>query len=142
MNLSIGLELADSDEAIGITVPALNIENYSCYSSADEEEEIIPMVKEAISLVLDDMSLNAPELISKISDLGIRKYKEDKEYSDFNNWMVLEFDLSPYLGKQKRVNISLSEGVLHTIDRVVESRAEYRDRSHFLEVAARHEFNL
>lgn len=142
MNLSIGLELADDDESIGIVVPALGIGNYSCYSAADEESEIIPMVKEAISLILDDMSQNYPELISKIFDAGIRDYRTNKDFEDFNNWMVLEYDLSPYLGKQKRVNVSLSEGVLKTIDSVVESRAEYRDRSHFLEIAARHEFSL
>lgn len=142
MNLSIGLELVDNEESIGIVVPALGIKNYSCYSSADHEEDIIPMAKEAISLILDDMSQNAPELISKISDFGIRNYRENNDFEDFNNWMVLEYDFSPYLGKQKRVNISLSEGVLQTIDSVVESRTEYRDRSHFLEVAARHEFSL
>ena len=142
MNLSIGLELADNDESIGIVVPALGIENYSCYSAADDESEIIPMVKEAISLILDDISQNAPELISKISDLGIRDYRSNNDFEDFNNWMVLEYDFSPYLGKQKRINVSLSEGVLQTIDSVVESRSEYRDRSHFLEVAARHEFSL
>ncbi|QBG34860.1 type II toxin-antitoxin system HicB family antitoxin [Litorilituus sediminis] len=142
MNLSIGLELADNDEAIGIVVPALGIGNYSCYSAADDESEIIPMVKEAISLILDDMSQNSPELVSKISDLGIRNYRTNEDFEDFNNWMVLDYDLSPYFGKQKRINISLSEGVLKTIDSVVESRSEYRDRSHFLEVAARHEFNI
>ena len=142
MNLSIGLELADNDESIGIVVPALGVGNYSCYSAADEENEIIPMVKEAISLILDDMSQNSPELVSKISDLGIRSYRSNEDFEDFNNWMVLDFDLSPYLGKQKRINISLSEGVLQTIDSVVDSRSEYRDRSHFLEVAARHEFSL
>ncbi len=142
MNLSIGLELANDDESIGIVVPALGIGNYSCYSAADDESEIIPMVKEAISLILDDMYQNSPGLISKISDLGMRDYRSKDDFEDFNNWMVLEFDFSPYLGKQKRVNISLSESVLQTIDSVVKSRTEYRDRSHFLEVAARHEFSL
>jgi len=142
MNLSIGLELVDSDESIGIVVPALGIESYSCYSSADNEGEIIPMATEAISLILDDMSQNCPELIPKIFDLGMRGYKGNHDFTDFNNWMVLDYDFSPYLGKQKRVNVSLSEGLLQTIDSVVESRAEYRDRSHFLEVAARHEFSL
>ena len=142
MNLSIGLELSETDEAIGIVVPALSVGNYKCYSAADDESEIIPMVKEAISLILDDISQNEPELISKIVDLGIREYKKDSDFEDFNNWMVLEYDFSPYLGKQKRINVSLSEGIIQTIDTVVESRSEYRDRSHFLEVAARHEFTL
>ena len=142
MNLSIGLEISDNDESIGIVVPALGIEHYSCYSAADHESEIIPMVTEAISFILEDMSQNSPELISKIVDLGMRAYKDFHDFDDFNNWMVLEFDFSPFLGKQKRVNISLSEGLIQTIDSVVKSNSNYRDRSHFLEVAARHEFSL
>jgi hypothetical protein len=139
MYISVGLEIGKADEAIGLVVPALNIENYACYSAADDEQNIIPNVKEALALLLDDMSQNNPELIARIEDYGIRHYQKLSDYEDFNNWSMVEFDLSPYLGKQKRFNVSMSEGLIQTIDTIVDARPEYKDRSHFFEVAARHE---
>lgn len=139
MYISVGLEIGNENDSIGIVVPALNIDGYSCYSAADNEQGIIPNTKEALALLLDDIIQNKPELISQIVDNGIRHYQQQDEYEDFNNWSMIEFDLSPYLGKQKRVNLSMSEGLLQTIDIVVQARPEYKDRSHFLEVAARHE---
>jgi len=139
MYISVGLEIGNEDDAIGIVVPALNIDGYSCYSAADSEQDIIPNTKEALALLLEDIAQNKPELIAQIEDYGIRHYQQQSDYEDFNNWSMVEFDLAPYLGKQKRINLSMSEGLIQTIDTVVNAHDEYRDRSHFLEVAARHE---
>jgi len=97
MYLSIGLEIGDPKHAIGIVVPALNTGNYGCYSAADTEQDIIPNTKEAISLLLADMVECKPETVMQIEDLGLRHYQSLKEYKDFNNWGMIEFDLSPYL---------------------------------------------
>ncbi|MDF4300013.1 type II toxin-antitoxin system HicB family antitoxin [Vibrio parahaemolyticus] len=51
----------------------------------------------------------------------------------------MEIDVSKYSGKSQRVNISLPESLLAVIDRKVENSDLYRDRSHFLAIAARNE---
>lgn len=138
MKLSIGLEIGSEDEAIGIVVPALYIGDYGCFSGADDEDQILPMVQEAIALVLEDMADQQPELIPTIHDKGIRVYRDEPEWVDFTNWMVIDFDVSAYLGSQKRINVSLAEGLITSIDACVQAnKGTYRDRSHFLEVAAK-----
>ncbi|MFZ3401468.1 type II toxin-antitoxin system HicB family antitoxin [Vibrio harveyi] len=53
--------------------------------------------------------------------------------------LQIEIDVSRYSGKTQRVNVSLPESLLAVIDRRVENSDLYRDRSHFLAIAARNE---
>lgn len=54
--------------------------------------------------------------------------------------MLLDVDLTEFMGKPKRINVSLPDGLIQLIDtRVKASQGQYRDRSHFLAVASRHE---
>ncbi|EJB8455195.1 type II toxin-antitoxin system HicB family antitoxin, partial [Vibrio parahaemolyticus] len=72
-------------------------------------------------------------------DQGALVYKEDQSYSFCDVWLQIEIDISRYSGKSQRVNISLPESLLAVIDRKVENSDLYRDRSHFLAIAARNE---
>ncbi|EOR1523346.1 type II toxin-antitoxin system HicB family antitoxin, partial [Escherichia coli] len=52
----------------------------------------------------------------------------------------IDVDLSEIEGKQQRINISLPDVLIRRIDGYVrESGGVYKDRSHFLAQAARHE---
>ncbi|GEA25435.1 hypothetical protein VH1807_contig00109-0002 [Vibrio harveyi] len=53
--------------------------------------------------------------------------------------LQIEIDVSRYSGKTQRVNVSLPESLLAVIVRRVENSDLYRDRSHFLAIAARNE---
>ncbi|MNR15355.1 hypothetical protein D3C85_1318830 [compost metagenome] len=51
-------------------------------------------------------------------------------------WAVVDFDVTPYLGKSVRFNASLPEHLLHRIDEKVNKDRRYASRSGFLATAA------
>lgn len=129
----------NENEAWGMVVPALCNEQFGCYSAADSQEEIPAMVTEAILLIAEDM-VQAGYGVEQIKDAGFMGYADDREYSDFPVWFMINVDLSAFEGKQQRINIALPDTLIQRIDnRVKESGHVYRDRSHFLAEAARHE---
>lgn len=133
----IGIEKPKTDqEAYGIVVPAFNDAGYGCFSAADTESEILAQAKDAILSMAEEMAedgIPMERLKSERID-----YRDDPDYGQVDQWLAFEVDLSA-IGKQQRVNISLSAGLLARIDSFVQRSGKFRDRSHFLAVAADHE---
>lgn len=143
MIFTVGLEIPESTEttAYGMIVPALCEHNYGCFSAADEVEELLPMVTEAIQLNLESMAEDGFDLTT-LKDKGIPHYKNDPEYADFKDWFLVDVDISPYLGAKQRINITMPEFLLNRIDRRVAAMGNfYKDRSHFLATAAHRELH-
>ena len=142
MLFTIGVELPNSpEEAFGLVVPALCNDNYACFSAADNQEEIAVMAREAILGIIEDMAENNID-VESIKDTGVLSYRANPEYEHCTLWCLVEVDLSPYTGKQKRINISIPESLIGRIDATVaSSHGKYKDRSHFLSVAARNQIN-
>lgn len=140
MLFSIGVELpTHDDEAFGLVVPALCAVGLGCFSAADSEDEIIPMVTEAITMMLEELR-DQGRTLDTIKDLGVMHYRTDPEYAYCGAWLMLDIDTSAFEGKPKRINVSLPDNLIQHIDnRVKASHGQYRDRSHFLAVSARHE---
>lgn len=143
MLFSIGVESPKNEnEAFGLIVPALCNDEYGCFSAADSEQEIAAMVTEAIGLIVEDM-IEAGASALEIVDKGVMSYRKVEDYAHCDLWLLLEVDLSAYEGKPKRINISLPDVLIQRIDNQVKSSAGlYRDRSHFLAVAAKNEMRL
>ena len=57
-------------------------------------------------------------------------------------WAVVDFDLTPYLGKSVRFNASLPENLLLRIDERVSKDHRYASRSGFLATAALRELSV
>ncbi len=57
-------------------------------------------------------------------------------------WAVVDFDLTPYLGKSVRFNASLLESLLMRIDEKVNRDHRYASRSGFLATAALRELSV
>ncbi len=141
MLFSIGIELPKNDEqAFGIVVPALCEQGYGCFSAADTEEEIPAMVTEAITLILESIIDDGKSLLD-IKDRGFIYYQKQHDYQFCNAWLKLDIDLTAFEGRPKRINISLSDILISRIDQYVKASPQYRDRSHFLAQAARHEMS-
>lgn len=140
MLFSVGVELPTQDnEAFGLIVPALCSAGFGCFSAADSEPEIPAMVTEVITMVLEELRDQGHQL-DFIKDLGVMRYRADPEYAYCGAWLMLDVDTSQFEGKPKRINVSLPDTLIQHIDnRVKSSRGQYRDRSHFLAVSARHE---
>ena len=129
MLFSVGVEYPSHDgEALGLVVPALCNDDYACFSAA-----------EAIAIVVEEMVSNGNSGDS-IKDLGPRHYRQLADYKHCDGWLLLDVDLTEFMGKPKRINVSLPDGLIQLIDsRVKASQGQYKDRSHFLAIASRHE---
>lgn len=140
MFFSVGVETPkDEDTAYGMIVPAFSAYDYGCFSAADKQDQIAPMVKEAILMVIDDLVDEGKVSPDNIVDAGYMVYAANPEYADFDSWFMIDVDLSEFEGKPQRINISLPDTLITRIDTKVKGNTIYRDRSHFLAVAARHE---
>ena len=140
MFFSVGVEMpANENEAFGLVVPALCNDDFGCVSAADYQDEIAEMVREAILLIVDLMVERGMD-ITQLKDAGPFVYAANPEYAYCSQWLLVDVDLSALEGKQQRINITLPDTLLMRIDnRVKQPSSGYRDRSHFLAVAARHE---
>lgn len=140
MFFSVGIETPKDDSfAYGLVVPALSVEQYSCFSAADTENDIAPMATEAIQMMLETMQEDGFN-ISDLHDAGFLKYKAMADYAFCDAWLLLHVDVSAFEGKPKRINISIPDTLISRIDNKVKAKPDrYRDRSHFIATAARHE---
>lgn len=137
MFFTLGIETpSDSNTAYGIVVPALCNEKYGCYSAADKESDIPAMATEAILLTVQDMIESGDYDVTDIHNDHIT-YPNSTEYGYCDTWVIIDVDLSSFVGKQKRINITLPDILINRIDNVVKSpNSFYRDRSNFLAEAA------
>lgn len=140
MFFSVGVCLPENDQtAFGLAVPALCNAHYGCLSAADTEAEMASQAREAILLIVEQMAEDRADL-SAIYDAGILRYKRDPRWADYREWFAIDVDIDRFSGKPLRINISLPDTLVACIDnRVKEKPTRYRDRSHFLAQAARHE---
>lgn len=99
MLFTIGIENPENEKtAIGLYVPALSNELYSCVSAVDEFNDILPAVTDAIHSVLEDMTETGFDF-STIKDLGVNEYKKQEDYKHCNLWLLVDIDISDFLEK-------------------------------------------
>jgi predicted RNase H-like HicB family nuclease len=133
MLFMVGIERpANEDEAYGIIVPVFERLGYGCFSAADTREEILYQAK-AVILTMAEEVISDGHLIESLND-GYQEYQAQNP--DFKEWLALEVPTEALKGKQKRVNITLSEPLLARVDAYVEFHNEFKDRSDFLAKAA------
>lgn len=141
MLFTIGVESPENEnESFGLCVPALFVDGFSCFSAADTEEEIIPMVTDAIHTMLEIMIEDGFD-ISTIRDKGFSFYKQQEDFNYCDTWLLVDVDISAFFGKKQRVNIVLPQYLIDRIDNRVSHSNTYKDRSHFLTLASQRELS-
>ncbi len=108
----------DPQSDFSVLVPDL----LGCYSAGSDIDEAMSMVKEAIECHLEGMLIDG-EPIPKI--VPIEKHQQNIEYKD-GIWGIIEIDLSKLSVKSKRVNITIPENLLHTVDQYAKQHGETR----------------
>ena len=140
MLFKIGIEKAeDNDTAYGIVIPALCNDKYSAYSASDEFDDIVKNAKDAVFTVMEEMALNGELDLSQIALSNKQDYSNNPDYEDFTEWAFIDIEVDEVLGKQKRINVSMSDLLIAHIDQIVKSGGKYKDRSDFLTQAALHQ---
>ena len=139
MLFMVGIETPQDDSyAWGIEVPAFERIGLGCTSAADEEGDILNQARDAI-LSMAEVALEQGILLESLAE-PYHDYSKDENYSHCSRWVALDVNLDAISDKQQRLNISLSQALIARIDAMVEAnKGEYRDRSHFLALAASHE---
>lgn len=128
----IAIETGDDEHAYGVVFPDLP----GCFSAGDTLEEALANAKEAVDFYLEDLA-DRGKLPPEASTLS-----ECQANPDYNGWAwaIIEVDIEPYMGKASKINVTLPNLLTKKIDDFIKSSPEYKSRSHFLQVAARHEF--
>lgn len=128
----IAIETGDNEHAYSVAFPDLP----GCFSAGDTLDEALANAKEAVEFYLEDLAERG-KLPPQAGELSV--WQKDEEYQGWA-WAVVDVDVEPFLGKASKVNVTLPNLVTKKIDDIVKVHPEYKSRSHFLQVAASHEF--
>ncbi len=121
----IAIERGDKNTAHGIVVPNIA----GCFSAADDYNDVFTNAAEAIAGHLECLAEAGLE-IPLPSD--IEKYIDDLDYEGMT-WGVVAVDVSRYLGKTEKVNVTLPSRLIHLIDaKVAGNKEHYKSRSAYL----------
>ena len=124
----------DADSDYGVTVPDVP----GCFTAGATVSEALENVHEALALHFEGLVADGEDLPQP------REVDDHLENPDYAGgvWAVVDFDVTPYLGKSVRFNASLPEHLLHRIDERVQTDHRYASRSGFLATAALRELSV
>jgi predicted RNase H-like HicB family nuclease len=126
MRYPIAIEPGDARHAFGVVVPDLP----GCFSAGDTLDEAIANAEEAILLHLEEdiEAGKAPPAPSTVA-----AWSKRKKYAGWT-WAIVNVDLAKLKSKAVRVNITLPDRLLTSIDQYAQQHGE--TRSGFLARAA------
>ena len=102
-----------------------------CYSAGDTFEEAMDMAREAIDAHVE-LLVSQGAVVPK--GQPISRHLSKREYSG-GIWAAVDVDLSDYLGKAEKINITMPSRLLKDVD--AHAKAQGESRSGFLARAAR-----
>ena len=108
----------DQDSDYGVIFPDIP----GCYSAGASVEEAISMAQEAAECHIEGLLLDSNPVPTAKS---IEVHKDNPDYQD-GIWALIEIDLSKLSLKSKRVNISIPERLLTTVDHFAKNHGETR----------------
>lgn len=124
----------DADSEFSVTMPDVP----GCFSAGATFSQALDNVQEALALHLEGIVADGGELPQ---GKDVDAHLENPDYVG-GIWAIVDFDLTPYLGKSVRFNASLPENLLQRIDERVSRDHRYASRSGFLATAALRELSV
>ena len=108
----------EKDSDYGVTIPDVP----GCYTAGSTIEEAIAMAQEAIQCHLEGLLIDKEPLPLSSS------IEENQKNPDFENgiWAIVVIDIAKLSIKSKRVNITIPETVLHSVDKYAKQHGESR----------------
>lgn len=125
----IAIETGDDNHAYGVTVPDIA----GCFSAGDTLEEALHNAREAIEfhlegLVEDNQDIPLP------TDMA--KHQHHPDFQSGYIWAIVDVDVSRFMGKAEKINVTLPSRLIHLIDAKVASDNRFKSRSGFLAASA------
>lgn len=127
----IVIEPGDKDHAFGVVVPDIP----GCFSAGDTFEDAVIKAREAIEGHLEILCEDGLEIPQAID---VQTHIANSGYAGWV-WALVEVDITPFLGKSQKVNVTLPDALIKRIDDRVARQPNYKSRSGFLAQAALHE---
>ncbi|MDO4700680.1 MAG: type II toxin-antitoxin system HicB family antitoxin [Moraxella sp.] len=116
---------ANANECYGVIVPDVA----GCFSAGDTLDEAVKNAHEAISLHLDMLANDGDDIPQATS---IANHQDDPDYQGVI-WALVEVDLSAYMGKAEKINVTLPSRLIAKIDAKVKAhKSLYKSRSNYL----------
>ncbi len=131
MHYPIAIEVGDEQHAFSVAVPDLP----GCFSAGDTFDEAIANAREAIEGHLESLSEHGDPIPTATA---IQQHLDNPGFTGWI-WAAVEVDVTPYLGKSHKVNVTLPDLLIKRIDSTVAKHSDYKSRSGFLARAALHE---
>lgn len=124
----------DKDSDYGVTVPDVP----GCFSAGVTGAQALDNVREALALHFEGLVAD-DEPLPQAQEIDVHVANPDFAGGI---WAVVDFDVTPYLGKAVRFNATLPENLLQRIDEKVKRDGRYASRSGFLASAALRELAI
>lgn len=127
MKYPIVIEYVNDDTAIGIHIPDID----GAVTAGDTFEEAYTNAVEVAHLMLEELAKEGKEIPtpSKQSD-----HLNNPDYKGMG-WGMIEIDITPYLGKTEKINVTIPSSLVKDIDDYVKIHG-HKSRSSFLTEAA------
>ena len=125
MSTYFGIVNKDPDSAFGIHFPDVP----GCFSATDKENQLLAMAQEALSLSAEYAPLPDPSPIEAIRKLAAEDLAEGA--------YILAVPVISLSGRTVRANVTMDQGLLHSLDEAAKERR--LSRSAFIAQAVRHE---
>ena len=125
----IAIELGDDTHAYGVTVPDIA----GCFSAGDTLEEAMVNVREAIEFHLEGMVEDGDDVPLPTD---IVKHQQNPDFAVNYIWAIVDIDISRFMGKAEKINVTLPSRLIHLIDKKVTKDSRYKSRSGFLAAGA------
>lgn len=124
MYYPVAIEQGDDTHAYGVVVPDIA----GCFSAGDSFEEALENVREAIAGHLEILAEDGVDIPLPTQ---AKNFVGQDEYQGYV-WAMVDVDVSRYLGKSEKVNVTLPSRLIHLIDDRVQRDQRYKSRSAFL----------
>ena len=128
MLFPIAIEIPENQgEAYGVIVPDLP----GCYSAGDTIDDALRNAREAIELHLEGLSEDGLDIPTP------KTVAHHQAHPDFLGrvWGIVDIDVTRYMGKAEKINITLPGSLIRQIDNAVKAMPN-ESRSGFLAKAA------
>lgn len=124
----------DADSEYGVCFPDVP----GCFSAGATVGLALDNAQEALALHFEGLVADG-EALPQAREIDV--HVENPDYAG-GVWAVVDFDVTPYLGKSVRFNATLPENLLQRIDDRVTKDRRYASRSGFLATAALRELSV
>ena len=127
MQYPICIEWGDENTATGIQIPDIP----GAVTAGDSFEEAYTSAVEVAHIMLEEIASSGRAIPLPSSAAA---HRDNPDFADMG-WGMLEIDITPYLGKTEKVNVTLPGFVIQKIDQYVRDH-NVKSRSSFLADAA------